>query len=322
MQELDEIGLTDIVEDPFVVLILGDRGTGKTALGHRYLEKEHEETDRNCYIYGFPKEKEEYLPSWIQPLDYLDFPQHSTILLHEAHRKFHARRSMSGPNVEVDELVSVSRHRDANIIFETQKAFRLDKNAVASPDAVIFKYPGLLQEKFERRELRKLTEKAKEKLSEYVVEKREGDMIYREYPTEVKKHAYVYANKFEGELPVEIQLPNHWSEEISKAYGRPEIVEKMEERKREDRYSDLQLEMLEDERLKEVMEAAVRWDKKCEKRDWKGFTAGDINATGGDINKLKSLDVLKTTYSSSNKTKYRLRKSRGKIKEEIDGIEG
>ena len=46
----------DILQEPFVGLILGQRGSGKTALGHRLLEVfgHPDNSDRDAYILGFP----------------------------------------------------------------------------------------------------------------------------------------------------------------------------------------------------------------------------------------------------------------------------
>lgn len=139
---------TDFLVDPFVALILGQRGSGKTALGHRLLELYGENTDRQAYILGFPEHLQNQLPSWIEILPPTtgrnDWPEDSVVLVHEAHQLLHARRSQNSENLEVDELVTVSRHGNSVVIFETQQSQRLDRNSVTAVDAIIFREPALM----------------------------------------------------------------------------------------------------------------------------------------------------------------------------------
>ena len=148
----------EIFEDPGIAIILGSRGSGKTALAHKLAEIYHENTDRKVYVFGFPQDKTHLLPEWMGLLNDIDLPQHSVVLVHEAHMSFHARRSMQDTNVLMDTLITISRHRDCTIIFETQQSFRLDKNIVAEADAIIIRYPSNLFSLYEIQ----LTEDGKE----------------------------------------------------------------------------------------------------------------------------------------------------------------
>jgi AAA+ ATPase superfamily predicted ATPase len=218
----------DILPEPFVTLILGSRGAGKTALAHLLTERFHGE-DRDAYILGFPEEKADILPEWLEVLgieevlgadDVIEvWPEDSVVLVHEAHHLLHARRSMDTENLEVDVLLTVSRHKNSDIIFETQQSQRLDKNTVTSVDAVIFREPALMQAEFERSGMRKLVRNADEVFEQYVEEIESENYTYREKTDEVKKHAYVHAERFEGEYPYLIPLADHYSEDISKAYA-------------------------------------------------------------------------------------------------------
>jgi hypothetical protein len=225
-----DISWADILAEPFVGLVLGNRGEGKTALSHRLLEVFSGGGERrDAYILGFPADKEHLLPSWVdvlpETIGYNKWPEDSVVLIHEAHHLLHARRSMDTENLEIDKLVTVSRHKNSDVIFETQQSHRLDKNSVAAVDAVICRYPALMQEQFERREVRPIIEAARDTLDKYVTVHENGDYTYVERDTDengverLKKHAYVHAGRFRGEYPHEIVLPDHWSEEISKAYS-------------------------------------------------------------------------------------------------------
>jgi len=222
---------TDICVEPFAALILGQRGGGKTALGHRLLEVFGENEERDAYILGFPEHLRDRLPEWIEvlpPTTGMDeWPENSVVLIHEAHMLIHARRSQDGANVELDELVTISRHKDSDIIFETQQSQRLDRNAVTSVDAVIFREPALMQADFERSGMKKIVRKADDYFEQFVETVDTGDYVYREQSLAVKKHAYVHSGRFIGGYPHEIGLADHWSEDISKAYAEvsPESAE-------------------------------------------------------------------------------------------------
>lgn len=224
----EDIDWPDIMPEPFVTLLLGARGEGKTALGHRLLEVFAGE-DRDAYIMGFPEAKEDLLPDWVEVLPpgtaKEQWPEDSIVLIHEAHQVLHARRSLDQENLDLDELVTVSRHKNSNIIYDTQQSQRLDKNAVASVDAICVRWPALMQEQFERRAVRPIIEDARETLREYVEVHDTDDYTYVDRVENdegvdlLHKHVYVHADRFRGEYPGEVDLAEHYSEEISKAYG-------------------------------------------------------------------------------------------------------
>jgi len=218
----------DIYPEPFVVAVLGDRGEGKSALAHRLVEV-FGSNGRDAYIMGFPRSKADALPGWIDTLaadtTRDQWPEGSIVLVHEAHQLLHARRSMDAENLELDKLVTVSRHKDSDIVYDTQQSHRLDKNAVAAVDGMVVRWPALMQEEFERRQVRPIIKDAREALSAYVTVHDEANFTYVERETDadgvdrLHKHAYVHSSRFRGEYPHEIQLPEHWSEEVSKAYA-------------------------------------------------------------------------------------------------------
>jgi len=317
----DEINWFKILDEPFVVLILGERGGGKTALGHLLLELFSDQGRRKpAYIIGFPMHKRHLLPDWITPLDEFYFPDNSVVLLHEAHFYLHARRSMKEDHLAIDKLLTVSRHKNVNIIVETQQSFRLDRNIVAEVDAIIFRVPELMQERFERPEVRWITQMAKEAFKPFVKEfevVKNGKVIakYREILPEAKKHAFIYSKKYVGMYPHEIPLPSYWSEEISKAYG--ELKEQEIERaKTEDPLVAL---MLEDPKYIKLLEKAVEVDIKKEEEGYLdiGWEAYEIGAMGHEMLKLRKLGVVEVVYKSNKRTGYKLA-DRGRVKEAIE----
>lgn len=229
MKEKD-INWEEIIPEPYVSLLLGSRGGGKTALAHRLLEVYGgSDGDRDAYIMGFPESKEHLLPDWITILDPTtgvdDWPQDSIVLIHEAHHLLHARRSMDTENLEVDMLITVSRQKNSCVVYDTQQSHRLDKNSVAAVDAILVRWPALMQEKFERRAVRPIISDAREALRKYVEIHDEDDFTFVERletddgVERLKRHCYVHADRFRGEYPHPLPLPEHWSEEISKAFS-------------------------------------------------------------------------------------------------------
>lgn len=214
-------GWADILDEPFVALILGRRGSGKTALGHTLLEEFA--NDRDAYIMGYPRTKMDLLPDWIDHLPvtipFDKWPEGAIILVTEAHHLIHARRSLSDENLDVDRLISLSRQRDLDILLDSQYARRLDVTGVMGATAMIWRYPSLMQEDFERRQLRKFVREAKSALDDYVEIEESDHYTLLEDTDQLKKHAYVFAERFRGVYPHEIDLPSYWSEEISKAIG-------------------------------------------------------------------------------------------------------
>ena len=319
--DVGEIDWFTILDEPFVVLILGERGGGKTALGHLLLELfSNQGGRRKACIIGFPTHKRHLLPNWITPLDEPIFPEDSVVLLHEAHFYLHARRSMKEDHLVIDKLLTVSRHKNVDIIVETQQSFRLDRNIIAEVDAIIFRVPELMQEKFERPEVRWITQMAKEAFRPFVKEfevVKNGKVIakYREILPEAKKHAFIYGKKFVGMYPHEIPLPSYWNEEISKAYG--ELKEqKIERAKMEDPLVAL---MLEDPKYIKLLEKAVEVDIKKEEKGYLdiGWEAYEIGAMGHEMLKLRKLGVVKVTYKSNRRTGYKLA-DRERVKEAIE----
>lgn len=306
-----ELDWEKILPEPFVVLILGQRGGGKTALGHLLLELFSEQGKRKpAYIIGFPMHKRHLLPPWITPLDELYFPDNSVVLLHEAHYYLHARRSMAGQNIEIDKLITVSRHKNVDIIVETQQSFRLDRNIVAEVDAIIFRVPELMQEKFERPEVRWITEMAKEAFKPYVEEYevvKDGKSVgtYRIIKPEALKKAFIYGKNYVGMYPHDIPLPSYWNEEISKAYG--ELREDALERAAEDNPA-VKL-VIEKPEYAIVMQRIYEADIKCESSGYGdlGWDIGDARLTPSEIRTLLKHGIIEIVYQSNRNRSYRIR---------------
>lgn len=77
---------------PSIVLILGKRGSGKSALGYRLLELFR--YGSQPYVVGVPPSARQHLPDWIGIAPRLEeLPPKSIALMDEAYLAYHARAS-------------------------------------------------------------------------------------------------------------------------------------------------------------------------------------------------------------------------------------
>ncbi len=179
-------------------IILGARGSGKSALGMRILENIHS-FGKNVYALGFTSEN---LPKWITVIaDINQIPNHSFLLVDEAGIGFSSRSSMSSINKLLTELLLISRHKDISIIFITQNSSNVEINTLRQADYLLLKPSSLLQLDFERKKIKE---------------------IYQEVKDNFKKHnekgvVYVYSDAYTGFIKSE--LPSFWSDDLSKSFS-------------------------------------------------------------------------------------------------------
>ena len=195
----------NLIKHPCVVLILGGRGKGKSALGYRILEY-HRWGARKIYVVGLPKEARKILPDWIGMVACLDdAPVNSIVLVDEAYIPYHAR---SGTTVEAKAMsraINLSRQREQTIIFVTQESRQIDKNIVSSPNLVVYKDPSMLQLKFDRRELKELATQANQAFTTISGDKR--------------KWSFAYDQDNDFTSLIENSLPTFWNEKLSHVFA-------------------------------------------------------------------------------------------------------
>ncbi|MFA5484765.1 MAG: zonular occludens toxin domain-containing protein [Candidatus Pacearchaeota archaeon] len=187
--------------DSKIGIILGARGSGKTAFGVRLLENIYFKKKKECFAMGF---NEKDLPSWIYSIDEIDeVKNNSLVLIDEGGILFNSRSSMKSSNKLLSELILISRHKNISIIFISQNSSNLDVNILRQADFLILKQSALLQKDFERK----------------IVQK-----IYQENEDDFKKFknkkglALIYSDQFKGF--VEGSLPSFWKESISKSWSK------------------------------------------------------------------------------------------------------
>jgi len=145
-----------------VVVILGHRGEGKSALAWYLAEKAHKRS-RTVVSLGTPARSKRHFPDWVKHLrDYnlLQRYRGLMVIVDEAAFQVSARRHQSPDNVAWTRLVAVCRHSHHLLLFIVQSNRSLDVGLVAEADLVCFKKPSLLHIRFSRPELREDVEEA------------------------------------------------------------------------------------------------------------------------------------------------------------------
>ena len=194
----------EVVVTPAVILLLGKRGSGKSALSYRLLELFRYRLP--AYVVGAPEQSSKLLPDWIGTVPTLeDLPPDCIALVDEAYIQFHSRRSMAKESAGMSQQLNLSRQRNQTLIFVSQEARQIDRNIASSASVVIFKEMGMLQPEFDRPELRKLVEQAKNAMAGL--------------GKEIKKWGFVYSPDADFMGLMESQLPSFWKPSMSRLYA-------------------------------------------------------------------------------------------------------
>ncbi|MBU2562160.1 MAG: hypothetical protein KKF68_00675 [Nanoarchaeota archaeon] len=190
-----EIGLSDSK----IGVILGARGTGKTAFGIKFLENIHAKHKKKCYAIGFDEEE---MPYWIKVVkDINELGNNSFVLIDEGGILFSSRKAMSSANKLLSDLILIARHKNLSILFISQNSSNLDINILRQADFLVLKPSSLLQREFERKIIKNIYDNTKESFEKF---------------KDVKGVAHIYSNLFQGF--VSNPLPSFWGEKISKSF--------------------------------------------------------------------------------------------------------
>jgi len=194
----------NLIPHPSIVIVLGKRGSGKSALGYKLLE--YLRYTATPYVVALPQEARKLLPDWIGMAASLeDVPPKAVVLVDEAYISYHARSSMAAEAKAMSQLVNLSRQREQTLVFVSQEARQVDKNITSSANVVILKDLGILQVEFDRRELNKIATEARQTFATITGDKR--------------KWGYMYSPDSNFMGLVESSLPTFWSEKLSHIFA-------------------------------------------------------------------------------------------------------
>ena len=169
-------------------IILGARGSGKSALGMKILENIASK-NKKVFALGFRK-------------DINEVPNNSFLLVDEAGIEFSSRSAMSSVNKLLSELLLISRHKNISIIFITQNSSNIEINTLRQADYLLLKPSSLLQLDFERKKIKEIYKE--------VIE------IFKKHPD--KDTTYIYSDSYRGF--VKVPLPLFWTEDLSRSYSK------------------------------------------------------------------------------------------------------
>jgi Cdc6-like AAA superfamily ATPase len=190
---------TTYKSDSQIGVILGARGSGKTAFGLKFLENMHSKSKRKCYAIGF---HENEMPSWINVIsEPSQIGNDSFVLIDEGGVLFSSRKSMTNANKLLSELILIARHKNLSILFISQNSSNLDINILRQADFLILKHSSLLQKEFERKIVQKIYDKISKNFDK--LENHPG-------------LSYVYSGDFKGFISN--SLPSFWGSKVSKSF--------------------------------------------------------------------------------------------------------
>ena len=180
-------------------IILGARGSGKTAFGIKFLENLYAKYKKSCFAIGF---NENELPSWIKAVSDISFLENNSfVLIDEGGILFNSRSSMSNANKMLSQLIMIARHKNIGILFISQNSSNLEVNILRQADFLVLKPSSLLQKEFERKIIQKIYLETEEHFNKF---------------KEKKGVAHIYSGTFRGFISN--PLPSFWKENISKSF--------------------------------------------------------------------------------------------------------
>ena len=103
-------------------------------------------------------------------------------------------------SVDIDQIISMSRHRKATLIYTTQETFRVDKNIIGDMDMLTIKKPSIFGAKFERQQLKNIMEDVREKYEKEIEAKGKDS----------RKYNYIMSDAYEGFVGPQ-GLPSYWT---------------------------------------------------------------------------------------------------------------
>jgi hypothetical protein len=185
--------------DSTIGIILGARGTGKSAIGLKLLENAHVKTGKQVYAIGFNAKD---MPNWINVAKTPEEVENdSIVLIDESGISFSSRKSMSNANQLLSSLLMIARHKNISVLFITQNSSNLEVNVLRQADFLVMKPSSLMQRDFERKKIKEVYESMEPEFEEL-----KGTTGL----------TYIHSDKYQGFVTNE--LPSFWTTRVSKAF--------------------------------------------------------------------------------------------------------
>ena len=200
----------DLIRPTTVSLILGSKGSGKSALAYHLLEKSASAFGLLPIVVNLPREKQALLPDdfIIRTLDELKHTQDAVALVDEGTTMIPAGAQKLEEMVK--SFVALSRQRNQIIIFIFHSSSDVGSRILRGVDAILVKEPSLRQIQFGAKDAfcRSLLTEAKDKFK-----------ALQDMGEDTRKYTYVDCEKpaFRGMLKND--LPGFWTDDLSKAWA-------------------------------------------------------------------------------------------------------
>ncbi len=211
----------DSFEGGKIIVLLGRRGSGKSALAGKIGEYNYAVNNMHIYWIGLPEQARILLPSWINITDSIEkCPMGSFIIVDEAGLQYMSLNFNTDRNKLLRSMLQICRHRHCSLVFAVQSSRDMDNSIIRQCDTIIFKEPGFHQPDSERQDVQKRAKQAAK--------------VFKDIPREKRREAaFVFDDEFQ-EL-ITSTVPSFWSEELSHIYAHLDFtaIEQKVERRNE-----------------------------------------------------------------------------------------
>lgn len=217
-----------IIQPASSYLIVGDVGTGKSALAFWLLEGYSQKYQFQPAVVGFPREKKGLLPANFQVLsiDDLTQSQNTIALIDEADLQLPIEDTKA--RKQVINFLSLPRHRHQIFLLSFHFPRLVMGRYLPFFRAFILKRPPYLIEfasKSKNDALSAMMSHAEERFAEFPEQSVEVNGETRWHP-DILKNTYVVAPRIRWQGMITNPLPSFWTQELSEAWSGTEIEQK------------------------------------------------------------------------------------------------